>query len=344
MQSLKKILTQCLGLSVAMTVSVSALADLQINNQPATGLKKAQISWSDTDAKQLLANDTEDDNVSLEGSTVVSITQRPSDQTPSNHKISDTQFFNNAGPIVRANAALVMDAQTGEVLFSKNSSTARPMASITKLMTAVVVADARLDMAEPITLEPIDFVGPKAASTKLRVGDEMNRAEVLLMALMRSENPAAAALARAYPGGKDAFIRAMNAKARELGMSSTHYFESTGLDVRNVSSARDLAILVAEAYKYGVIRQFSSTQHYDFNLGYRMLNASNTNALVRNGGWNINLSKTGFINEAGRCVVMHTTINSRPAVVVLMGEPTTEARNQDATDLLTWLSALPKYA
>ncbi|SDB95545.1 serine hydrolase [Acinetobacter boissieri] len=341
MKIFKKISTYFLGVSLCIGLSSTSFAELQVNTTP-IGVPKAQISWSDDDAKNLLSNDADEEDAP-EGGTVVSITQRPGTTTKP-PPVSDTRFFNNAGPIVKAGSALVMDAQTGEVLFSKNSSTARPMASITKLMTAVVIADAHLNMSEQITLDQVDFVGPKQASTKLRIGDQMNRAEVLLMALMKSENPAAAALARTYPGGKVAFISAMNLKAQQLGMHSTRYFESTGLDARNVSSARDLAILVAEAYKYGAIRQFSSTAHYDFDLGYRMLNASNTNALVRNGGWNINLSKTGFINEAGRCVVMHTTVNSRPAVVVLMGEPTTEARNADATDLLNWLSALPKDA
>lgn len=170
----------------------------------------------------------------------------------------------------------------------------------------------------------------------------MNRAEVLLFALMKSENPATAALARTYPGGRAAFVAAMNAKARALGMNATHYYESTGLDPRNVSSARDLGILASTASQYGLIRQFSTTPTYDFNLGYRVLKSNNTNALVRNGGWNINLSKTGYINEAGRCVVMHTTVNSRPAVIVLLGEPSTQARNNDATNLLGWLSNLPK--
>lgn len=245
-------------------------------------------------------------------------------------------------PSVNARAALVMDAQTGEVLFSKNTNTALPIASITKLMTAVVTSDARLNMSEEITLQPIDFIGPKKASSTLRAGDKMNRAEVLLFALMKSENPAAAALARTYPGGKPAFVAAMNAKARELGMHSAKFYESTGLDARNVASARDLGILVSAASQYGLIRQFSTTPTYDFNLGYRVLKSNNTNALVRNGGWNINLSKTGFINEAGRCVVMHATVNQRPAIVVLLGASDTQSRNNDATRLFSWLNQLPK--
>lgn len=258
-------------------------------------------------------------------------------------QIIDNSHFSNQPP-VSARAALVMDSQTGEVLFSKNTNNAYPIASITKLMTAVVISDARLNMSEKITLQQADFscAGCKSSSSTLRAGDSMNRAEALLFALMKSENPAAAALARTYPGGRAAFIAKMNAKAKELGMNSTHYMESTGLHPGNVSSARDLGILVNTASQYGLIRQFSTTASYDFNLGYRVLKSNNTNSLVRNGGWNINLSKTGYINEAGRCVVMHTTLNNRPVVVVVLGADSTAARTNDATRLMTWVSSLPK--
>lgn len=334
-KSLKKLIKRALGMSILAVLSANSFADLSLNN-PSNA--QGHLSWSTNDAKELLAEE-----VTPQGSAQVSTTIRRTSLVTQQHTphVLDTSFSNN-GPSVHAGSALVMDAHTGEVLYSKNSNISRPMASITKLMTAVITADARLNMSEEITLQPIDFEGPKRASSTLRVGDKMNRAEVLLVALMKSENPAAAALARTYPGGRTAFISAMNSKAHQLGMGSTRYFESTGLDPRNVSSARDLAILATEAYKYGVIRQFASTPHYDFDLGYRVLKSSNTNALVRNGGWNINLSKTGYINEAGRCVVMHTTVNSRPAIVVLMGEPTGQARTNDATNLLTWLNYLPK--
>lgn len=310
----------------------------------------ASLTWSSDDANQLLNSDRTIDTVrSPQGSTSVTTTVRnaapPSSASSSSpaYVIRDTTNY-AAQPSVNARAALVMDAQTGEVLYSKNTNTSMPIASLTKLMTAVVTSDARLDMSEEITLEQIDFAGAggKNSSSTLRVGDKMNRAEVLLFALMKSENPAAAALARTYPGGRPAFVAAMNAKARQLGMTSTHYVESSGLDPHNVSSARDLGILVSAASQYGLIRQFSTTPSYDFNLGYRVLKSNNTNALVRNGGWNINLSKTGYINEAGRCVVMHTTVNSRPAVVVLLGASSTQARNNDATNLLNWLAQQPK--
>ncbi|AVZ06381.2 D-alanyl-D-alanine endopeptidase PBP7/8 [Acinetobacter pittii] len=346
MKNSKKSLMHVLSMSILLSLSSTSFAEL-VNNPSSGNSGTASLNWSAADASQLL-ND-EDDEPTPQGSTSVTTTLRGSNapkvisSTPRVAPIRDTSGY-NAQPSVSARAALVMDAQTGEVLYSKNTNASVPIASITKVMTAVVTADARLNMSEEITLEQIDFAGAggKNSSSTLRVGDKMNRAEVLLFALMKSENPAAAALARTYPGGRPAFVAAMNAKARALGMNSTHYYESTGLDPRNVSSARDLGILVSTASQYGLIRQFSTTPTYDFNLGYRVLKSNNTNALVRNGGWNINLSKTGYINEAGRCVVMHTTVNSRPAVIVLLGEPSTQARNNDATNLLGWLSNLPK--
>ena len=356
MKNSKKSVMHVLGMSILLAWSSTSFAELVVNNSPvASGTNgSASLNWSANDASQLMEED-EPLEISPQGSTSVTTTLRSggsatitSSSSPKNTvQIRDT-FSNSINyssqPSVNARAALVMDAQTGEVLYSKNSNMSVPIASITKLMTAVVTADARLNMSEEITLQSIDFAGAggKNSSSTLRVGDTMNRAEALLFALMKSENPAAAALARTYPGGRPAFIAAMNAKAKQLGMSSTRYAESTGLDPHNVSSARDLGILVSAASQYGLIRQFSTTPTYDFNLGYRMLKSNNTNALVRNGGWNINLSKTGYINEAGRCVVMHTTVNSRPAVVVLLGASSSQARTNDATNLLNWVASLPK--
>ncbi|ENV49120.1 MULTISPECIES: D-alanyl-D-alanine endopeptidase PBP7/8 [Acinetobacter] len=351
MKNSKKSVLHVLSMSILLAWSSTSFAELVNNNSvsPSAGSSSASISWSANDVSQFLEDD--ETEISPQGSTSVTTTLRGSGSASitsstapqKNVQIRDTFGYSNQ-PSVNARAALVMDAQTGEVLYSKNSSLAVPIASITKVMTAVVTADARLDMSEEITLQQIDFAGAggKNSSSTLRAGDTMNRAELLLFALMKSENPAAAALARTYPGGRSAFVAAMNAKARQLGMTSTRYAESTGLDPHNVSSARDLGILVSAASQYGLIRQFSTTPTYDFNLGYRVLKSNNTNALVRNGGWNINLSKTGYINEAGRCVVMHTTVNSRPAVVVLLGASTSQARTNDATNLLNWVATLPK--
>lgn len=337
-------------LTSSVLLSMSSLSFAELVNNPSPTSGQAVISWSAEDASKFLNNnDSSSEDYTPQATTTVTTTIRKTNtvntQNPSSQavRILDTNQFSNQ-PSVNARAALVMDAQTGEVLFSKNTNTSMPIASITKLMTAVVISDAKLNMSEKITLQQEDFScsGCKSSSSTLRAGDTMNRAEVLLFALMKSENPAASALARTYPGGRSAFYSAMNAKARSLGMHSTHYVESTGLHPGNVSSARDLGILASTAAQYGLIRQFSTTASYDFNLGYRILKSNNTNALVRNGGWNINLSKTGYINEAGRCVVMHTTLNNRPAVVVLLGADTSQARTNDAIRLMNWASQLPK--
>ncbi|MFN0297980.1 MAG: D-alanyl-D-alanine endopeptidase [Acinetobacter sp.] len=348
MKNSKKSLMHVLGVSILLSVSSTSFAEL-IMDAPG-GAGQAALSWSSEDAQQLLNGDVSAlvEEVSPQGSTKITTSVRSSNGVVTQSAPKTVQILSNSGysnqPQVNARAALVMDSQTGEVLYSKNSNAALPIASITKLMTAVVIADARLNMSEEITLKQIDFAGAggKNSSSTLRAGDSMNRAEALLLALMKSENPAAAALARTFPGGRSAFIATMNAKAKSLGMSSAHYVESTGLDPHNIASARDLGILVSAAYQYGLIRQFSTTPSYDFNLGYRVLKSNNTNALVRNGGWNINISKTGFINEAGRCVVMHTTLNNRPAVVVLLGASSSQARTNDATRLMGWVTQLPK--
>ncbi|WP_180176200.1 serine hydrolase [Acinetobacter sp. YH01016] len=346
MKNSKKSLMHVLGISILLGISSTSFAELVMDASKGAG--QATLNWSSEDVSQLLNGDASAEEVSPQGSTKVTTSVRSSNAAATHSAPKAVQILNNSSygnqPSVNARAALVMDGQTGEVLYSKNSNTAFPIASLTKLMTAVVIADARLNMSETITLQQADFScsGCKSSSSTLRAGDSMNRAEALLFALMKSENPAASALARTYPGGRSAFIAAMNKKAKVLGMNSTHYLESTGLNPGNVSSARDLGILVNTASQYGLIRQFSTTPSYDFNLGYRVLKSNNTNALVRNGGWNINISKTGYINEAGRCVAMHTTLNNRPAVVVLLGADSSAARTNDATRLMTWVSQLPK--
>lgn len=237
----------------------------------------------------------------------------------------------------------VIDAETGESIYEKNADAARPMASITKLMTAMVVLDGNLDMREEITLDPEDFVGPKRASSRLKAGDRMNRAELLLMALMKSENPAAKSLARNYPGGYSAFIRAMNRKAQDLGMSTAFFGDPTGLDKRNVASSNDLVKMVRAAGNYDVIRRFSTTKSYDFfvsnySSGNRVYKANNTSSLVRSGDYPIGISKTGFINEAGRCVVMETRVNNRPAIIVILGANSSATRWGDAKNILSSLA------
>lgn len=297
----------------------------------------AEPPLSEREARQVMADEEDAEMASVPAGGITGLVERI--RTGSSQIVSDT--YQRVAEVVNVSArnALVMDSATGKVLYGKGADTPVPIASITKLMTAMVVADARLDMAAPIVLEGSDFeaVRGKNSSSKLRVGDRMNRAEALLLALMKSENPAAKSLARTYPGGVPAFVAAMNAKARALGMTTAFFGDPTGLDTRNVASPRDLAKMVSAAYEYGVIRQFSTQQSYDFDLGNRILSAHNTNALVRDGGWNIGLSKTGYISEAGRCVVMQAQVNRHPAVIVLMGANTSQGRTYDASRILSWL-------
>ena len=246
----------------------------------------------------------------------------------------------------RSAAVLVYDLQDGKPIYGKNTDVQRSIASISKVMTAMVILDAELDMREEITLIASDLIGAKQASTRLKAGDRMTRSEFTLMMLMRSENPAAKALARTYPGGYDAFIAAMNQKAYDLGMYQTKFSDSSGLDPRNMSSANDLLIMmkaVNSSPRYHSIRNFSTAPNYDFYIanygsGDRIYKGNNTNRLVREGAYPIGVQKTGYIREAGYSVVMETNINNRPAIVVLLGASNSANRWSDAETILTELA------
>ena len=226
---------------------------------------------------------------------------------------------------------------TLEPLFDKNSHAVVPIASITKLMTAMVVLDSKAPLSESIEVTDEDRDYEKNTGSRLSVGSVLSREDMLHIALMASENRAAAALSRYYPGGRPAFIAAMNAKAKQLGMTDTHFENSTGLTSRNVATARDLVKMVNAAYQYPMIRQFSTDRSYDVFTGKRNLAYNSTNALVRNASWDIGLQKTGFINEAGECLVMQSTIHNRPVIMVLLDSSGKYSRFADATRVRTWL-------
>ena len=234
---------------------------------------------------------------------------------------------------------MVANPRTGEVLSERNANRVMPIASITKLMTALVVLDANQRLSEMLTVTMADVDRLKGTGSRLAVGSRLSRADMLHIALMSSENRAASALARNYPGGQRAFIEAMNAKARMLGMWSTQFSDSTGLTPRNVSSAHDLAKLVAAASTYPLIRQYSSTEERMVRNGKRQLHYLNSNRLVREGSWPISLSKTGYIREAGRCLVMATQINREPVIMVLLNADTPNARVADAKRIKSWLES-----
>ncbi|NML29822.1 D-alanyl-D-alanine endopeptidase [Paraburkholderia antibiotica] len=239
--------------------------------------------------------------------------------------------------MLRSSVAYVIDQNTGEPLFDKNSHAVVPIASITKLMTAMVVLDSKEPMTDQIEVTDEDRDYEKNTGSRLSVGSVLSREDMLHIALMASENRAAASLSRYYPGGRPAFLAAMNAKAKQLGMTDTHFENPTGLTSMNVSSARDLVKMVNAAYQYPLIRKFSTDHSYDVYTGKRTLAYNSTNALVRNPTWDIGLQKTGFINEAGECLVMQATIHGRPMVMVLLDSSGKYSRFADATRLRTWL-------
>lgn len=239
-----------------------------------------------------------------------------------------------------SSVAMIVDQKSGETLFSRNAANQAPIASITKLMTAMVVLDAGLGMEEPITISEADVDSLRNSSSRLRVGTTLTRQETLQLALMSSENRAAAALARTYPGGTSQFVAAMNRKAAELGMRQSHFVDSTGLHSENVSTAEDLVKMVKAGYHYELIRQMTTTETYDVvnDNGHRTP-YKNTNALVKSPSWDIGLSKTGFINEAGRCLVMQAQIASRPVIIVLLDSWGKYTRTADANRIKKWLES-----
>lgn len=239
-----------------------------------------------------------------------------------------------------SNAAFVVDQDSSKVLFEKNSEVSLPIASITKLMTSLIVVEAKLDLNEVIEITNDDLDKEKGTGSRLAVGAKLSRADLLHIALMSSENRAASALGRSYPGGLPAFVQAMNAKARQLGMNDTYYVDSSGLSSRNVASARDLVKLINAAYQFPLIREYSTDSKYVVNPGKRVLEYGTTNKLVADSEWNIGLQKTGYIAEAGRCLVMQAIIEGRAIVMVFLDSKGKYSRLADAGRIKKWLQTL----
>jgi len=238
---------------------------------------------------------------------------------------------------LRSSAVLVQDVNSGKTILAKNSDQVMPIASITKLMTAMVLLDSGVDMEQRVVVSRQDIDHRKGTRSRLRPGTVLTRSQLLLLALMASENRAAFALARTFPGGTPAFVAAMNAKARALGMEDTHYAGPTGLNPKNVSSPRDLARLVKAAADYPLIREYTTRDRARVEARGRMLSYHNTNRLVRNRHWDIDLSKTGYISEAGRCLVMQVKVESRELIMVLLDSWGRYSRFGDANRIRKWL-------
>ena len=245
---------------------------------------------------------------------------------------------------LKSSVALVIDQDTSEVLFSKNDKAILPIASLTKLMTGLVISEAQLPMDESITISQADVDTEKGSTSRLRVGTVLSRGELLHVALMSSENRAAHALGRSYPGGLAVFVGLMNAKARSIGMDDTHYEEPTGLSSKNQSSARDLAKLVNFAYGNPTLRELSTSPGYQLAVGKRTLQYNNTNRLVKNPSWDIGLQKTGYIAEAGQCLVMQAKVAGRKIIMVFLDSTGKFSRLADAERVRRWVESRPAVA
>ena len=242
-------------------------------------------------------------------------------------------------PELKSAAFVLADQTSGQMLLERNADDVVPIASITKLMTAMVVLDGRQSLAEELTVTSADIDRLRGSRSRLPVGTRLSREEMLRLALMSSENRAASALARLYPGGINAFVKSMNVKARQMGLQDTRFVDSTGLDADNVSSARDMVRQVAKAARYPLIREFSTTEAHEVKVGHKFRRFGNTNGLVRNPEWRISLSKTGYIREAGRCLVMQAWMQGRPMIFVLLDSIGRYTRTADARRIKQWLES-----
>jgi D-alanyl-D-alanine endopeptidase (penicillin-binding protein 7) len=243
---------------------------------------------------------------------------------------------------LRSSVAMVIDQQTGETLYEKNPDAVLPIASITKVMTAMVVLDAGLPMDEMLDIAEADRDTERHSGSRLPIGSKLSRAEMMQLSLMASENRAAHALGRHFPGGVRAFVAAMNAKAQAIGMTDSRFADPTGLSGNNVSNARDLARMVRAAHGYPVIRAYSTATDLTVDTGYRQVTFRSTNRLVDDPNWSVGMQKTGYISEAGKCLVMQARIEGRPVILVLLDAAGAQSRFADAQRLRRWIEEQPR--
>lgn len=242
------------------------------------------------------------------------------------------------GPLLSSQSALIMNNKTGEVLYQKNMDRVMPIASISKLMSAMVVLDGGQSLNEQITITSDEIDRLKGTGSRLSVGSTLTRGELLHLSLMSSENRATHALGRTYPGGMGAFVAEMNKKAQSLGMTNSRFYEPTGLDYRNVSTASDLSKLVAAASDYSKIRQLSTSNYSTVYTASGSQRYKNSNSLVRDGSWNIELQKTGYIRESGRSMVVKAKVDNQPLTIILLNSPSSATRVNDARRIESWMT------
>jgi D-alanyl-D-alanine endopeptidase (penicillin-binding protein 7) len=324
-----KLLVRCIALSVLALALVPAGAqaaqDKRVVKKDAqtSVVKRARVSKTYVAGRQSVAKQSR--------SVVRVVPARPSFGQLAGLHATDDELD------LKSSVALVIDQDTQQVLLSKNDSAVLSIASITKLMTGLIVSEAKLPMDEAITITQDDVDTEKGSGSRLRVGTSLTRGELMHLALMSSENRAAHALGRSYPGGMSAFVEAMNQRAQLLGMNDTKYVEPTGLSSRNQSSAQDLARLVATASQDTLISELSTSPGHQVEIGRRTLQFNNTNRLVKNPAWEIGLQKTGYISEAGQCLVMQAKVAGRKLIMVFLDSAGKLSRIGDAERVRKWV-------
>ncbi len=341
MHKILRLLVLC-GLSLALLVPVAQAGTTKA--VPAKSLKKAQVSKKVQVGKKVYV-----DRRAPGKRAVASVTRRKAAPVaPVAPKVVARPSYGELAGLhdkgdaldLKSSVAYVIDQDTREVLLRKNDLAVLPIASLTKLMTGLVILEAQLPMDEQISITQDDVDTEKGSRSRLLVGTELSRGELMHLALMSSENRAAHALGRSFPGGLDVFVARMNAKARELGMKDTRYVEPTGLSSKNQSSAQDLAKLVNVAHADATLRELSTSPNYQVAVGARTLEFRNTNRLVNNPQWDIGLQKTGYISEAGRCLVMQTKIAGRNLIMVFLDSAGKLSRLGDAERVRKWVETL----
>jgi len=243
---------------------------------------------------------------------------------------------------VKSPKAIIYDAESGDIIYQKKANEKSSIASLTKLMTAMVLIDSNLDLDKKVTITKSDFDKIKGTSSRLWLGSELSLKELLSIALIASDNRAASAISNSYPGGKKAFVQAMNVKAKQLGMDDTSFADPTGLDKNNISTAIDLVKMTQAAQQYPLIRELSTSSYYEAHIKNKKikLNYNNTNLLVRQGLWDIDISKTGYIREAGKCLIMQTTVMDKPIIMVFLKSYGKYTRTADAKRVRKWLESV----
>ena len=324
----------CGCIAIFWALAVPAAADAATKR---AGVKKVQIAKVSASKKAVTSRKSVRFVAGAKRRSVIRVSAPP---VPSYGQIAGLHSAQD--PLdLKSSVALVIDQDTREVLFSKNDRAVLPIASLTKLMTGVIVSGAKLPMDEVITVTQDDVDTEKHSSSRLKVGTSLTRGELLHLALMSSENRAAHALGRTYPGGLAVFVSLMNAKAKLLGMNDTSYAEPTGLSSRNQSSAQDLATLVNAAHGDATLRELTTSPGYQVAVGSRTLQYNNTNRLVKNPDWDIGLQKTGYISEAGQCLVMQTKIAGRKLIMVFLDSAGKLSRLGDAERVRRWVESNP---